>query len=33
MKHHPLTLDHLTLRRYPAKEHWQPVSLTGAVSS
>ena len=33
MKHHPLRLDHLTCRRYPAQEHWQPVSLTGAVSS
>ena len=33
MRYHPLTLDNLTLSRYPAKEPWQPVSFTGAVSS
>jgi hypothetical protein len=33
MKHHPVKLKHLTTARYPGVEHWQPVSLTGAVSS
>jgi hypothetical protein len=33
MKHHPVRLEHLTSARNPGERHWQPVSLTGAVSS
>ena len=33
MRYHPLTLDDLTMSRYPAMGPWQPVSFTGAVSS
>ena len=33
MKHHPVRLKHLTSARHPGERHWQPVSLTGAVSS
>ena len=33
MKHHPLLLKNLTLTHYLGKGPWQPVSLTGAVSS
>ena len=33
MKHHPVKLEHLTSTRHPGERHWQPVSLTGAVSS
>ena len=33
MKHHPLELENLTLAHYLGKGPWQPVSLTGAVSS
>ncbi len=33
MKHHPLTLEHLTSAHYLGEKHWQPVSFTGAVSS
>ena len=33
MKHHPLELENLTLVHNLDKGPWQPVSLTGAVSS
>ena len=33
MKHHPMKLEHLTSTLYQGERHWQPVSLTGAVSS
>ena len=33
MKHHPLELENLTLAHDLGKGPWQPVSLTGAVSS
>src|SRR3954462_4919085 len=33
MKHHPMGLEHLPSTHYLGERHWQPVSLTGAVSS
>ena len=33
MKHHPLSFRRLTLSHYLGRGQWQPVSLTGAVSS
>ena len=33
MKHHPMELEHLTSIHDLDERHWQPVSLTGAVSS
>ena len=33
MKHHPSELENLTSTHYLGEGPWQPVSLTGAVSS